>query len=454
MVPTRDGGEIEMERRDFLKASMATAAGTALAAGGIAGAQPAGPAAQPAGPAPAAARTPADRFFSSDDFNYPVLTLIGGAYYHTADIGRVLAIVDRIEEGNYESAYRAFTEAGTELASLAEDADRRGRRVTAHQAFMQASAYWYSAIYFGDGTDQPDAVATAWRRSRALWDKAAPLFRPAVEPMRIPFEGTTLPAFFFRGAEPGRRRPLVVLNNGSDGSVLDMWNWGGAGATERGYHALTFDGPGQGAALFEQGLYFRPNWETVLGPVLAFARTLPDVDPDRIAVQGISQGGYWVPRALAFLPTITAGIADPGVVDVFASWTANLPPELLNLLNAGQKQAFDDALAEGMKESVAARQALIFRSRPYGLPSLYDTFKAAQQYDNTAVVPNIRCPMLITDPDQEQFFPGQPRKLYDLITAPKTLVRFTTAEGADWHCEPKSLGFRDMKVFDWLDMIF
>jgi hypothetical protein len=48
------------------------------------------------------------------------------------------------------------------------------------------------------------------------------------------------------------------------------------------------------------------------------------VDPKRIAIQGI-QGGYWVPRAVAFEKRIAAAIADPGVIDVSASSTVRRP---------------------------------------------------------------------------------------------------------------------------------
>jgi hypothetical protein len=48
----------------------------------------------------------------------------------------------------------------------------------------------------------------------------------------------------------------VVLNNGSDGAISQMWVHGGAAASERGYHWMTFDGPGQQAALFEREIRF------------------------------------------------------------------------------------------------------------------------------------------------------------------------------------------------------
>ena len=75
----------------------------------------------------------------------------------------------------------------------------------------------------------------------------------------------------------------------------------------------------------------------------------------------------------------------------------------------------------------------------------------AREYHLRDVVDRIECPVLITDPDNEQFWPGQSRELHEALRAPSELVRFTTEEGADRHCEPKALGLRDQRVFDWLD---
>ena len=138
------------------------------------------------------------------------------------------------------------------------------------------------------------------------------------ERIAIPYEGTTLKGYFFRApdAEPGERRPLVVMNNGSDGATSAMWLEGGAAAAERGYHWMTFDGPGQQAALYEQNIPFRHDWEAVLTPVLDAILARPDVDEDRVALIGVSQAGYWVPRAIAFEHRFAAAVADGGVVDV------------------------------------------------------------------------------------------------------------------------------------------
>jgi hypothetical protein len=58
---------------------------------------------------------------------------------------------------------------------------------------------------------------------------------------------------------------------------------------------------------------------------------------------------------------------------------------------------------------------------------------------------------LITDPESEQFWSGQSRELYELIEAPKALMPFATAEGANWHCEPMAPVLRMHRTLDWLD---
>jgi hypothetical protein len=57
-------------------------------------------------------------------------------------------------------------------------------------------------------------------------------------------------------------------------------------ALERGYHAMTFDGPGQQAALFLQGIPFRHDREAVPTPVVDAMVARPDVDPDRAVLAG------------------------------------------------------------------------------------------------------------------------------------------------------------------------
>jgi len=399
-------------------------------------------------PTPASPARPPN-FFKNPTFEFVFLISLGRAYQSAGNVGKVLYISTQIEDGNFESAYIAFKKAGDEARAQAEESASHGHKESARQAYMWAQNYYDSSTYFVDGSKDPTRFLPTWELLHDCWLKSLPLFDPPIEPVKIPYENTELHGFIFRGKSTAQKRPLLILVNGSDGSLLDMWTQGGAGAAARGYDCLTFDGPGQGYALWKQNLHFRPDWEKVITPVVDYALSRPEVDPKRIALQGISQGGFWVPRALSFEKRIAAGIADPGVVDVSTSWTAALPKPMLELLKAGRKAEFDGYLAKSLGES--DKSYLNFRMRPYGFTSYYDTFKAVLDYNLADVAQNIRCPMLITEPANESFWPGQSRQLYDLLTSPKKLVPFSESDGADLHCEPQGLGIRDLRIFNWLD---
>jgi hypothetical protein len=107
------------------------------------------------------------------------------------------------------------------------------------------------------GTQDPSRFTSLWEKHRACWDRAVELFDTPVERTEIPYEGTTLAGYFFKPDSGSGPRPTIILNNGSDGPVSSQWSLGGRAAIARGWNAITFDGPGQGAALHRQHLYFR-----------------------------------------------------------------------------------------------------------------------------------------------------------------------------------------------------
>ena len=68
-----------------------------------------------------------------------------------------------------------------------------------------------------------------------------------------------------------------------------------------------------------------------------------------------------------------------------------------------------------------------------------------------AIADRIKAPTIITEPQLEAFFPGQSQTLYDWLRVKKSLVRFTVAEGAQYHCEPLAPTVRNDAVLDWLE---
>jgi hypothetical protein len=410
-----------------------------------------------ASPTPDPVALSAPHVFADEDFEFQFLLALGQVYEQAADVGECFAAAAAIPDGDYDAWFDTFCALAERLRGAA-DASAAAHGVSARETYLRVATYYAQAGFFADGTREPSRFGPAWEAHRAAFDAFAARLDPPAAPIEIPYEGTTLPGYALTVDTSGRPRPWLIMNNGSDGTAADMWAQGAAAALRRGYNALIFDGPGQGAALFRQGLHFRPDWEKVITPVVDWLLTRSDVDPERIAIIGISQGGYWVPRAVAFEHRIAAAIADPGVVDVATTFTRFLPPEVVReLLNAtGDEQQQIAAAIDKEVAAVAAKEPrmgfqIAFRFRPYGTTSYAEALMLTNAYNLRTVVDQIRCPMLIADPEGEQFWPGQSQELYDLLSGPKTLVRFTAAEGADLHCEPKALGLRAQRFFDWLD---
>ena len=106
-----------------------------------------------------------------------------------------------------------------------------------------------------------------------------------------------------------------MVHSGFDGTAEELYFETACFALQRGYNVLIFEGPGQGGVIRVQGIPFRPDWETVVSPVIDYAVRQKEVDVERMALMGISFGGYLAPRAAAFEKRIKACIANGGVYD-------------------------------------------------------------------------------------------------------------------------------------------
>ena len=191
------------------------------------------------------------------------------------------------------------------LAGIADSARR----------LYQQAAVCYATSYhplFGAPVDQ--RLVRAFRTQIETANKGLSLLPVPVKPLRIPYEGTTLPAYLLPATgRENERRPLVILTDGYDSTVTELYFFAAAAIAQRGYHCLYFDGPGQGELLIEQSLPMRPDWEAVIRPVVDFALTLPNVEASKIALMGLSLGGYLALRGASGESRLAACIADPGL---------------------------------------------------------------------------------------------------------------------------------------------
>jgi hypothetical protein len=70
-----------------------------------------------------------------------------------------------------------------------------------------------------------------------------------------------------------------------------------------------------------------------------------------------------------------------------------------------------------LKMSPATRSLLALRMRPYGVTTPYEFFSAARDYMLTdEMIARITSPILVTSPENEQFWPGQSQELFDKLS--------------------------------------
>jgi hypothetical protein len=391
--------------------------------------------------------------FRDTEFQFAFERALGASYRQGADVGEVLATAARIADGDADSWLDEWTATAGAVWGAAGEARRSNRRVSALAHFRRAATYYATALDQISHSSEPERRLDIWRRQRSCWEDVVDLSPVPGERLDIAYGHGSLPGFFFPAATSGEVRPLIVVNNGSYQATSEMWAQAGAAAAERGYHWLAFDGPGQQAMLFEHDIPFRPDWESVLTPVLDAALARSDVDPARVAVLGIGQGGYWVARALAFEHRFAAAVLDPGVTDVLTAWTDRLPRAMRQHLDDRRQSAFDREMHLAELFSPAATETLRSHAEPYGQNGgspfrLFLTIAAYHLGDEPA---RIDTPLLITESEGEQLWPGQSRLLYDRLPGSKQLVTFTVEEGASGHGEPLGRALRETRIFDWLE---
>ncbi|MGW6984855.1 alpha/beta hydrolase family protein [Streptomyces sp. NPDC054932] len=394
-------------------------------------------------------------FPGNPQFWYETLRSMSHIAYGGADFGEVVSTGARIKEGDYDSWHEEWTATADRVAAEAQRALDAGHTVSARDGFLRASNYYRSAEFFQHGNPCDPRHDHTYNRSVTCFRAAAALCTPRIEPVRIPYEGTTLPGYLYRADDTGTPRPTLIMHSGFDGTAEELHFSGASAAVERGYTVLTFDGPGQPGPRHHQGLVFRPDWENVITPVVDFAETLPEVDNSRIALLGSSMGGLLAPRAAAFEHRLAALIAVDGVYDLGQVSTRHIPggrEEAERLLRAQSAPALDARLEEITAQDATARWAINHGMYVMGV----DTPRAfsASYLDYTlagGIAERIQCPTLVCDAAEDEFFEGQPEQLYEHLTCPKTLMTFTAEEGAGAHCHPGAMRLALARIYDWLD---
>ncbi len=402
--------------------------------------------------APPAPPAPVMRLhFADPSYDYELKRAMSYTVSGGADINECLIAAQAITPGQGDSWYAAWHKMAVELEERAAKALAAGHQATARGAWLRACNYHRSAEFFLHGNPKDPRIMSSWRASRRCFRRAAELMGHPVEVIAIPYGPRhKLPGYLARPDDSKKPRKTLILMTGFDGTAEELYLDVGWYALERGYNVLMFEGPGQGGALREEHLYFRPDWEKVVTPVVDYALARPELDPRRLALMGLSMGGYLAPRAAAFEHRLAALVANPGQYDMMGSQRPS-PAEWaqMNRDPAKTNQELRAQMARdiGFRWLINNGMFTTGRKTPLAFLQFFSRFRLSDK-----IVAQIKCPTLVVVGAGDHFSgPAEQRLLYDKLTAPKTLLTFGPQSPARQHCQVGALLQGNAAVFDWLD---
>lgn len=387
--------------------------------------------------------------FDGESYDFEFRRLLGYTVSGGADLNEAMMTARQIKDGDAESWFKHWSALARQMAGVAERSLARGHRVSAREALLRASNYHRAAGFYLVGNPSDKRVIDSWRHSRDAFRRATKLMDRPVETVRIPYQGTTLPGYVLRADESRSPRKTLIVQTGFDGTGEELYFGYAFFALARGYNVLIFEGPGQGGALHEQKLHFRPDWEKVVTPVVDFALKRPEVDPRRLALIGNSMGGYLAPRAAAFEHRLAAVIANPGAYDLYGN----------NALSAKSWAAFErypdrtnQELQKRMKRDVGFRWWIQNGMLTLGVKTPLQFMQRWRQYTLKGLARRIKCPTLVVVSEGDHFFSvAAQQRLYDKLRCPKTLLKFSQQDFAPFHCQMGSKMVGNQRILDWLD---
>jgi pimeloyl-ACP methyl ester carboxylesterase len=335
------------------------------------------------------------------------------------------------EDAGTPAFLRAWTALTDQLVGQAEEAEKAGHTRTAGQLYFRATNYLAQAERMLANHD-PDRIPT-YQRLLQLAQKAFDLHSPRVRRVEIPYEGTTLPAYFSQApAADDGPVPVMVLVNGLDSTKEHQYSshhW--AELAARGISCLMLDQPGTGETLRLHGIPARIDTEAWAAAAVDYLRTRADVDASRIGIVGWSLGGYYAPRAAAFEKRFALVVA----------WGANH--------NWGQVQR-RRLEREGERPVPHYWEHVLW---VWGHTDLDQFIAFADDVHLDGVVERITVPFLIAHGANDRQIPlAYAHRSYEqAVNSPKRELRvFTPEEGATEHIGLDHLPYVSTFIADWV----
>jgi dipeptidyl aminopeptidase/acylaminoacyl peptidase len=345
--------------------------------------------------------------FFPGNYRWSYNTLL--AFAAGGQLGDVALILPRLQTaiGDDEAWHREWSWIGAALSRRAEN----GSRETASENLFLSSLYYTIGEHFIPPADC--SRLAAYGHVLETFERARELAPYALERVLVPYDGTTLPAYFMPAGTDANRHPSLIFICGLD-TTKELWFLRARQQfVQRGFNCLFIDTPGIGEALRYQKLYTRYDYERPISAAVDYLISRPEVDPDRIGIVGSSLGGYYVSRAAAFEKRLKAAVAWGAIYDYFGVW---------------ERRMAGDGMA------AAPTFQLMFIT---GTENMQDAIRRIENFRVAMFAGRISCPFLIVHgAEDRQISMADAHAMYDAIGArDKELKIFSGEDGGSAHTQ-------------------
>jgi dienelactone hydrolase len=329
---------------------------------------------------------------------------------------------------------RAFRETWARMADklcgLAEEDEARGRLISAGDKYGRAATYYITAErLLAHGS--PGRIEL-YKRFIDVFNRGTRLAGENCERVEIPYGDAHIAGLYTRAEGVTGPAPILVQVNGLDSTKemkyrVGLPRW----LAQRGVSSLVIDQPGTGEALRLHGMHAVFDSERWASKVVDWLETRSEIDPKRIGLEGVSLGGYYCPRAVAFEPRFAMGVV----------WGANHDWRDVQKKRLQKEGSFPVPHYWEHVQWV------------WGAKDQEDFMRIAENVHLDGVLDRIKVPFLVTHGSKDSQIPlhWAERSYEQLVNSPKRELKiFTEREGGVQHSSFDNSANAGAYIADWV----
>jgi pimeloyl-ACP methyl ester carboxylesterase len=392
--------------------------------------------------------------FSDPEMDFQLIRQLGSSSYGGASVGECLATAARIDGADPLSWVTEFTKLAEHQENDAFKRAAVGHFISARDQFLKACNSYRAAEYYTYSYETKHRDLGL--KSRDCFHEAMKYVGHTFESILLPYKVMQLPIYFMAPEREIKKRKTLLIVSGYDGTLEEEYLMRGRPALERGFNVVLFAGPGQMDTLrYNPDVYFEPNFENPTKVIVDFSTEHPGVDQQRLALLGISFGGYFAVRATAFEKRIKGLIANSPILNLHDYMTGFVGGDPAN---ASEEENFRLEDIPDIPEKFMSKHEKFMSAnliKRFGQSTFKDTFKYLREFTVEEAVSNIQCPCFAMAGTGEGKEPEKQFKSFcEKVSGPVDSHFFTELEGADTHCQVGNVAFAASVFLDWLDERF